>query len=117
MTVLDARDNLRPGLAIVLCSEDIWLTVVHLVTKSSHIGCPGVVPGFVDDGHYGILGQILWCNVRPVLSAVASDLNFAIIGASPYRIYIMKRRSKGKYRERLFCAPGAGYRFNYSIAK
>src|SRR4029077_13653719 len=85
----DSVGDQLPAFAEVLGLIEVRCGVVVLVPRGGYVGCSGIVRRKLDDADQGPLGQIGWSDFRPCCSAVARELDEAVVGARPKEAFLV----------------------------
>src|SRR5437762_6086053 len=94
----NAVSDLLPGFAVIFGAPDVRLAIVLLIILRRYVSRARAVRGSLNQAHADQVGHISRRDVRPVLAAIASNLNHAIVGAGPDRLRFLARRSDSKNR-------------------
>ncbi len=86
--------DLLPTLAAIVCAIDIRMEVVEAEAVHGSIDGCGVEVRGVELGELAPRSEFRRRNVLPVLAAIASYLDHAIVGSGPDQVGIFRRRSQ-----------------------
>src|SRR5712664_4146169 len=86
-----AADNPGPGLAEVAGLENVGMKVVQLVGVHGNISGCGIKGRRFDQADHGPFGHLFRRNVRPILAAVAGDMDEAVVGSGPKHAILLGR--------------------------
>ena len=89
--VRNSVHNLRPTLAEISGLVDIRPDIVELMRVDGCIRGSGIKRRRLDQADQAPLRNSLWRHVRPVLAAIAGDVNQAIVGSRPEQILLHRR--------------------------
>ena len=87
----NASDELRPSFSEVGGLENVWSEVVGLVAFDGHVCRSSIAGRGFDHANRAPFGHGFGRDIFPVLAAVASDVDEAVIGAGPDQIFLHRR--------------------------
>src|SRR5262249_48407735 len=88
----DAVGDRRPGRAVVVRAEDVWLEVVHLVPVGCDVRRTRTKWRRLDQTDTGVVAETLRRDVLPVRAAIARDEHESIVRACPDEVRVLWRR-------------------------
>ena len=96
IVVRDAVDDFGPRDAVVVSAIGVGTAVVSLIVFRGEVGRAGLVRRGVDDADADEIRQALGRDVLPILSAVASDVDQAVVRAGPDGVDVLGRGGDGE---------------------
>ena len=96
--IRDATRNFRPRLAEIRGFEKIRLQIVQLVRIDCGIRRARIVRRSINQAHQAPFRNSLWRHIRPVLAAIARNVDQAIIGSRPQQVLLHWRLRDREHR-------------------